>query len=749
MAGLMRLSFALVALLGLVACEESLRPERSAGLRFADQNQWSASINQYRSQLARNPDDAEALQGYYAAVEGAEEFFILRARRLANQNDLSGAEGMISQGLVIIPESNLLREELEIIREKKAARGIYRDAELAARMGRHKRAMELVEQSLAKDADYRPAISLLETLFAVRGAEATVKPIRLQTGAPVSLNFSNADFKEAALALGRAYGVNMIFDPDLPTRAISIYADNVDFPQAFQLLLKSNGAFYRRLGENTVIIARDTPDKRAEYEDYVVRTFFVQSGNAQTIADTLMLTLGLRTVSVNEADNSITVRDTAPRILLADRLINSNDSEPAEVLLEVEVLEVNRTKSERLGLDFGSEITIRPETLPGSDVFPLDDAYATAAVTLPAATFRYFKQDVDARTLASPRIRAIDGREAVFHVGDQVPLRATEIIDSDGQVRNTFEYRDIGIKLNAVPEVRLDSSVMVNLRLEVSTLGQNLGTTEDPAFSIGTRRVETRMTLEDGETAIIGGLIRDEERDTVQKVPGLGNIPGVGKLFRSRDGSGTRTDILLTLTPRMIRGRSMPSLAESQFFSGTGTQVTTEAPLDFLAGPTRGNAPTIRLDLSGQAAPASQRIPAPTEGGPAPLPSDAEPVLGFQRNQYQSGVGESFTVAITAADFPANAQGTAIIRFRPDIVLADQVASNLNLPSRIDNERGLVELQITPQVAGQSTREIATITFTAQQAGLSYLIFGNAVGAQGARGLPDNVELQNSRIVVR
>jgi hypothetical protein len=193
----------------------------------------------------------------------------------------------------------------------------------------------------------------------------------------------------------------------------------------------------------------------------------------------------------------------------------------------------------------------------------------------------------------------------------------------------------------------------------------------------------------------------------------------------------------------------MPSLAESQFYSGTGTQVTTEAPLDFLAGPSHGNTPTIRLDLSGQTQPAAQRIPTPTDGGLVPLSSDAQPILGFQRNQYAAKVGESFTVVVTAADFPAEAQGTAIIRFRPDIVLADSVDSRLDLPARIDNQRGQVQLQITPQVAGEATREIARITFTSQEAGLSYLIFGNAVGAQGARGLPDNVELQNSRIVVR
>lgn len=749
MPNLIRLILVVFVTVVLTGCEESLKPGLGAGGSFASQEKWAASLTQYRQELAADPTDIEAQQGYRAAVEGAEAYYISRARRLIRNEELNAAEGAISQGLVLIPESTLLRDELGRIKDVKAARAIYRDAVVAARGGRLDRAMSLVEDALSKDPEYTPAVSLLQTLFATEAAQEDIRPIRLQTGAPVTLNFSEADFKEAALALGRAYGVNMVFDADLPTREVSIYADNIEFQQAFRLLLKSNGAFYRRLGENTVIIASDTPDKRAEYEDYVVRTFYVQSGNAQTIADTLAVTLGLRTVTVNEDENSITVRDTPQRILLADQLINSNDSEPAEVVLEVEVLEVNRTKSERLGLDFGSEITIRPEVLPASDVFPLDDAYSSAAVTLPAATFRYFKQDVDARTLASPRIRAISGREAVFHVGDQVPLRSTEIIEENGRVRNAFEYRDIGIKLNATPDVRLDSSVAVLLQLEVSSLGQNLGTQEDPAFSIGTRRVQTRMTLEDGETAIIGGLIRDEERDTVQKVPGLGQIPGVGKLFRSRDGSGTRTDILLTLTPRVIRARKVPNLGESQFYSGTGTRVSTEASMDFMSGPAGANTPTIRLDLSGARAAAALPTPAQNQGGTAPLPSEAQPVLGFQRNSYQTSPGDSFDVSITAADFPANVSGTAIIRFRPDIVTADRVRSQINLPSQIDNDRGIVQIQITPQVAGQTTREIATITFTAGEAGLSYLIFGNAVGAQGARGLPENVELRNSRIVVR
>ena len=740
--------------LALSGCVEGAEVSRRSGDILVDQQSWGTALAHYRTLLRRDPDNAEHRRGYFETIERLEARVIGDARRAARHGDIAAAEGAIGQALTLVPESTLLREELARVEDMKAARGYYRDAVVAARAGRRDRGLKLVEEALAHDPDLHPALSLLETLHAADDGRERLHPIRLETGAPVTMNFRDASFKEAALALGRAYGVNMIFDAELTDRPVSVFAENVSFVQAFELLLRANGAFYRRLGQNSVVIAQDSADKRAEYEDYVVRTFFVRSGSAQSIADTLTRTLGLQQISVDEAENTITVRDSAERVVLADQLINANDTRAAEVSMEVEILEVNRNKSEELGLDFGSQLRLRPSGLEAAEVFPVEslgDALSGSAVVLPTASLRYLKQDVDARTLASPRIRAVNGRPAQFHVGDRVPLRTSEILQDTGQVRTTFEYTDVGIKLDVLPEVRLNNSVAIDVALEVSSLGQNLGTAEDPAFVIGTRNVETRMELSDGETAIIGGLIRDEDRRTRDAVPGLGRMPLLGRVFRRGGGEGARTDILLTITPRIVRPREMPSIAEAELYSGTGNRVTTDNPNDFLEGPVHAGQPTIRLDLSGAPAPAAGRIPLPEAAAApeAPPPGEAAPTLGFVRGSYAAQVGEVFDVAMTASGFAAQRAGTAVIRFRPEVVEVLEVVPSVNLPVRIDNEAGLVTLELTPEVGGAAPREIAVIRFRAEEPGLSFLLFGGAGGVEGAAELSPDVELRNSRIVVR
>ena len=742
--------------LAVAGCNMDTDVSRSRGEALADQQSWVASLAHYRTLLRQDPDNAEHRAGYFRTIERLEATVIADARHLAERGDLPAAEGRIGQALLLVPESTLLRAELERVGDMREARAFYQDAVVAARMGRRERGLDLVEEALARDPDFHAALSLLETLHAAEASRQTLEPIRLETGAAVTMSFRDASFKDAALALGRAYGVNMIFDADLADRPVSVHAEGVSFAQAFELLLRSNGAFYRRLGSNSVVIAQDTADKRAEYEDYVVRTFFIRSGAAQVIADTLTRTLGLQQVSVDEAENTITVRDSAERVLLADQLINANDRRAAEMLMEVEVLEVNRTKSEQLGLDFGSQVTVRPPRgLQARDIAPLrtiGEGLATSAVVLPASSLLYFKQDVDARTLASPRIRAVNGQPAQFHVGDRVPLRASEILEDTGQVRTTFEYTDVGIRLNVVPQVRLNNSVAIEVALEVSSLGRNLGTAEDPAYVIGTRNVQTRMELQDGETAIIGGLIRDEDRRTVTAVPGLGRIPGVGRLFRQGGGEGSRTDILLTLTPRIVRPRELPSVAETELYSGTGTRVTTQNPNDFLDGPTHAGQPTIRLDLAGAPRPAAERIPLPeaaAEPAAAPSAAEATPTLSFLRASYDAEVGEVFDVALTAAGFAAEEAGTAVIRFRPEVVEALEVVPSVNMPVRIDNEAGQIAVELTAEVGGAAPREIATIRFRADEPGLSYLLFGGAADGGDAGGLAADVELRNSRIAVR
>ncbi len=748
---------ALGAAIVLASCgEQSLRPPSGPAEKMIAQEDWSGALAYYRERLATDPEDAELLRGYYAVVEAVVNHHVDEARRLIGLNDISQAEAKLGQGLFFVPDSTLLKSEMGRIRDLRRSRALYRDGAASARLGRGNQAIARLEEALALDPDYTDALKLLERLYDAQTQSRGIQPIRLRTNAPVTLTFREAGFKEAMLALGQAYGVNMIFDAGVENRPISLFAENVTFVQAFELLLKSNRTFYRRLGRNSVVIAPDTAEARAQYEDYVVRTIYLDSGSASEMADLISRSLGVQTITANESSNSVTMRDSREKVALAEQLVQANDRRPAEVVMEVEILEVNRTKSEQLGLDFGSQATVTPpSTLTVADFNSLSDirdATNVSALSLPAATLRFFKQDVDAKTLASPRIRTLDKREALIHIGDRVPLRSSTIQDATGQTRTTFEYRDVGIKLTVTPEVKLNRSVVVDLVLEVSSLGQNLGTADEPAFAIGTRNVSTNMVLDDTETAIIGGLIRDEDRRTVQRVPGLGSIPRAGRLFRSNDGQGTRTDILLTLTPRIIRGRDVPGPAEAEFFSGSGTRVTSQPEMDFLVSRS-STLPTIRLDLSGTASAtdgvaAPVALPVPATPG-AERNGGAQAALSFSRAAYEVAADGTLDVVVSGSGFAENTNGTLVIRFRPDLVEASGIRTLGGMQSRIDNTRGEIEIDLDGNVAGAGTLDIATINFRALKTGLSYLIFSNNFGAGPNVEVPDDVELRASRIIIR
>lgn len=736
----------LCAALVLSGCASDLRVQLDQPQTLTATDDHASALTFYRQALEGDPGDNNLLTGYYSALERAEAFYIKRSRDLTRLDDLASAEAALGQGIAAAPESNALRLELISLQELKEARLLLRDASVASDLGRRREAKKLVEESLAKDPTLEAAVDLREKIIGP-GDEDTLRPIRLQSGAPVDLNFQEASFKQAALALGRAYGVNMIFDESIEDLDISLFAENVSFQQAFTLLLKTNAAFYRRVGPNSVIIASDDPSTRAQYDDYIVRTFYIRSARAQQLADELSLILGLQTIAFDEEENTVTIRDTADKVRLADRYIISKDRKQAEVILEVEVLEVNRTKTEQLGIDFGNQISVTPAALAVNQLAPLSQLGATlgqSAVNLPAIALRYFKQQVDARTLASPRIRTLNNKEARFHIGEQVPLRTSEVIDITGQTRATFLYRDVGIRLIVTPKVRLNSSVAVDLALEVSSLGRNLGTVTSPAFVIGTRNVETQMLLDDGETAIIGGLIRDEERDSVGEVPGLGDIPAIGRLFKNRDGEGFRTDIILTITPRVLRPRDLPSVEEAEFYSGTGTEPSLRNNVDFLSGP-RAGAPTIRLDLGGGALPVPIRTPvraAPERPVAAPAPV---PVLSLEENSHDADLSETVDVPILANSFPQGATGRYRVKFDPKYVVAEAVDSDIGLPARIDNTRGEIVFDLIPRVTGAGAREIALITFRGIAVGRSQLTFG----AAGPGASDDDTAYRNSQILVR
>ena len=186
------------------------------------------------------------------------------------------------------------------------------------------------------------------------------------------------------------------------------------------------------------------------------------------------------------------------------------------------------------------------------------------------------KQDTDAQTLANPKIRVINNKPAKIHIGDRVPIKISTITEATGQTRNIYEYKDVGVKLSVEPNIHLGNNITIKMGLEISSLGNNVGTATDPQYVIGSRTTETMLNLKDGESVIIGGLIKDEERNTVDKIPLLGDIPLLGKLFSKTDKGTIKTDILMTVTPRIIRNLEVPGKEFQAFWSGTEENYSTK-----------------------------------------------------------------------------------------------------------------------------------------------------------------------------
>ncbi len=228
------------------------------------------------------------------------------------------------------------------------------------------------------------------------------------------------------------------------------------------------------------------------------------------------------------------------------------------------------------------------------------------------------------------------------------------------------------------------------------------------------------------------------------EVPGLGDIPAIGRLFKNRDGEGFRTDIILTITPRVLRPRDLPSVEEAEFYSGTGTEPSLRNNVDFLSGP-RAGAPTIRLDLGGGALPVPIRTPTRAAPEQPVAPPAAVPVLSLEENSHDADLSETVDVPILAGSFPQGATGRYRVKFDPEFVVAEAVESDIGLPARIDNTRGEVVFDLIPRVTGAGEREIALITFRGIAIGRSQLTFG----AAGPGASDDEIAYRNSQILVR
>jgi general secretion pathway protein D len=562
--------------LGITAETQSSSPQ---GSESEDQRRIQ-SLTELRKRY-RGTNDSAGLEELRLAEASAASHFLTSGSALAHQQRYDEAVQKFDLGLLAQPGSAELLQARQTALGKKDMARLYAEGTRAKSVGNYDLAETMLQKAAFLDGENANVKRELADLdHAKKSEEQHYVLTAFHSPSPVAVNFRDAKLKDALKSLCDPYNLNFVFDKNADNFDVSVSAKNVNLEQAFNMILQSSNTTYKVLGPNSVFIYENTPEKRKQFADRYFKTFHLSTLKAERMAEILKASMDIKTLFANNDLGTIQVRDTRETLDVVEKLVAANDRKPAEIMLNLEVLEIDRTKLENLGIDIGSQIAFQPPAVTLQGVHG-PDFWNQGALLLPTVTLNYLKSNTDARTLSNPRIRTVDGQPAKIHVGDRVPLQAASIQDATGQSRTMFEYHDIGIRLDVLPKYHLDDSIFVDLNIEVSSLGQNLSPPgQPPAYAIGTRNVHTTMILREGETAALGGLIKEEEQK------------GLGGFFSSAGaGSAGRTELLLTITPYLVRSQSLPRRGNTDFYSGTDDNYSTKASYDYLNRPSRTDQP--------------------------------------------------------------------------------------------------------------------------------------------------------------
>ena len=496
------------------------------------------------------------------------------------------------------PDSLDARLALQRARTRSAEVHVTQGRRMAAR-GLHKDALEEYQLALDLDGSQPGLVAEMEEVRKNRAAGlmpksvATIKQtarerslpgleIEPALDTPMSFKFESADVKEAYRTLGLVVGVNFVFESVPTSGPLTLELKDAPFEQALKALSMTSRTFTRVIGPKLIQVIPDTPAKRRDYEDQIVKTFFLSTADLKEVVDVLRISLGARRVAPLAGGNALTINDTPERIAAAERIIEALDKRHGEVVVEVEILEVNRQKL----LDYGIEINsvngvglasqVDPGVLGGafpdvSKVITLGGSqpYKKSNIIvsgLPGIVYRLLRTDGSSRLLANPQLRVTEGQTATARFGDQVPVPVTTFsaIATGGvaqQPITSFEYKNVGVNIDIKPRVHHDGDITLELKLEISSLGP-AGYNNLPTFS--NRTVTSVLRLRDGETSVLAGLITDRESRSLSGIPGLSDIPLLGRIFGRNQKEAKETDIIMTISPRIL---FKPELTESDLKS--------------------------------------------------------------------------------------------------------------------------------------------------------------------------------------
>ncbi len=700
-------------MVGLCLLAGCASPELKQANRLAEQGQWEEAVLAYREAQRKAPFDDLIRQRLDRAKGYAAEGHYARGRQALAEHRLPEALQEFKLALGLDPTKAEHHAAITDALRLKESQERLQAAKKLQNLGRVEEALAAFERSVELDPTQTSALDRITELTKQQRATKAIG----HSQDPLTLRFQQAKLKEVFEILARTSGVNVLFDKEVRDEPITIFIKDLPFDEAMQLILNTNGLIAQKVAPDTILVMPNNKQKQAQYQDLLMRTFYLANAKAKDAVNLVRTMLDSKKIYVDDKVNAIVVREEPAKLQLAERLLFAIDRREPEVELDVEVLEVNRTKSMKYGINFAKQLGfgIRPGGGTGGvstapTTFTLAQLTALSPqsylFTLPASLLTdFFKQQSDAKTLASPKLRVMNNKAAAINVGDKQPilLSTTNVLPGQaatGAIPTTstvtsIEFKDVGVKLTVEPSINALDEIAMKLKIEVTRLGDQVilqASPEIKQFKFGTRSAETSLMMRDDETVVLGGLIQGEDRKGRSTVPILGDIPYLGELFTATTVDRVETEVVLTITPRIVRSLTTPPLAEQAFWSGTDQQYATTQLFppyaQTVSQPKRTDA------VTGTSAVASATTPGTVSSAGTPLiqpatasgASPAAPISGPARGTSVPSAGSSSSDLVTS--------GPALIRLSP-AELSTQVGQEFQVDLSTSSLEALTESMVT------------------------------------------------------
>lgn len=559
------------------------------GWNHLEAGEYSLGIKELQTAMKADPENTRYRVDWLSKRDEVTNILLVRASKAVAAQNIESAE-KIYQTILSYDESNTrAKAGLEALQHQIKANHQAQLASVALAEGNIQTAYILANEALSISPDNIEAKAVKRQLDE-RETRAMLNAPSLSNlyKKPITLEFRNTSLKMIFELLSRTTGINFILDNDVKAdQRTTIFLKKASLEDALNMLAATNQLDKKVLNSSSVLIYPNTPIKSKEYQDLIVRAFYLHSAEVKTTAEMIKSVLKLNTVFVDEKMNMLVVRDSPDAISLVEKLIILYDLAEPEVMLEIEILEIDRSLALNMGIQISDQLTVAPLSsvaISGStngtnttsnppslaNTFPLNKSNV-GFVNTPTLTITANQRNGDANLLANPRIRVRSHDKAKILIGDKVPL-ITTTAGNTGFVSESVQYIDVGLKFNVEPIIYPGDEIVIRLNLEVSSLGQQFQTKSGTvAYQIGTRSAETVLRLVDGETQILAGLLNNEERSSANGLPGLTSLPLIGRLFSNQQDSHSKTEIVLSITPHLVRGIHRKDPSAEMFWSGTDT----------------------------------------------------------------------------------------------------------------------------------------------------------------------------------